>query len=619
MALLLAGCGPTSKPPAPRDQATSQAQNEVQARAAGLLMDGNGTVSILGGVQELVAVVKDAQGQPLAGAQVDWVIQGAAAVEASLLDETGAKVGDHRAVVTDDQGRAVQKIQAEKPGPVQVYAVLQPGAGKTPLLANTASTWVNARVEVPAQAQASSDGDARLSTRVLRGDGKPLPGYRVHWFVDDPASGQFRESGSAQASSVTDSLGVARIHLQPAAKDSAAARVNVAVEQPGREACQCSQVPTALMAAGQTQLVWQTAEPQPVSEPEPEKAPVVVAREPVKPHLELAMACPQAVDLGDRVEYELTLTNRGPGQARDVQVLDQLPPALRHDSGDAELVWRVPKLNPGKSTTARVWTRAVVAGEFENKAQVQGGKPMASCPILVRQGALNMVKQGPAERFLGQTSRYQIQVRNAGDGTAKQVVVGDAYPAGMRFLSAEPAGKHDAEKRQVTWALGDLPGGESRDIQVAFKSERIGRLCDKGQAMAEWGLEAQAVACTEVKGLVALLLEVVDGPDPVVLGTQTTYSIRVVNQGSAPATGVTVLSTLPAELAFVEAGGPTTAVVDGREIRFAPLASLAPGEKVVYQVKVKALKEGDVRFATEITANELSSPVGETESTRLYE
>lgn len=623
LALLAAGCD-SGRPPPPSvdkpaagqkaDQNTAE-QTDVQTRAASLAMARDVAVATLGGELELAAVVKDEHGRPLPDARVDWLLKGGEAVSARFLNDEGEAAGDHVSGVTDAQGRVARRLSAAKPGHVRVYAVLQTGAGRAPLLAPALASWINVRVDTPEVVEAKGGQAATVSTRVLRGDGKPLAGYRVHWSLDDPAAGRFRESGGGEASSLTDARGIARIHLLAAGPESRSARVGVSLQPPEREACQCSRLPASRLAAGQTRLVWQAAE----AKAEVPRAEAPKPRPPAKPDLHLAMTCPQGVELGERVEYELALANRGPGQAHDVLVQDRLPPGLQHDSGDAELSWRVAKLQPGQTVTGRVWARAATAGEQRHTARIAGQEGEASCVIRVRQGALGLVKQGPGERYLGQTARYRIQVRNTGDGIARQVVVGDAYPQGMGFLSAIPPGKHDEARRQVTWTLNDLPAGETRDIQVAFKSEGLGRQCNESRVLAEGGLEARDGACTEVKGLAALLLEVVDGPDPVVLGTPTAYRIEVLNQGSAPATHVAVQATLPEQLAFLEAGGPTQAVVDGRDIRFAPLATLAPGEKAVYRVRVKALKEGDVRFAAEITANELSAPVRETESTRLYE
>ena len=111
----------------------------------------------------------------------------------------------------------------------------------------------------------------------------------------------------------------------------------------------------------------------------------------------------------------------------------------------------------------------------------------------------------------------------------------------------------------------------------------------------------------------------VDSPDPVQIGTDTTYTVEVTNQGSATATNVKIICTLPAEETFLSAGGQTAGSASGNTITFAPLASLAPKAKATWTVKVKAKAEGDVRFRTSMIADQLKSTVDETESTNLYQ
>jgi len=57
---------------------------------------------------------------------------------------------------------------------------------------------------------------------------------------------------------------------------------------------------------------------------------------------------------------------------------------------------------------------------------------------------------------------------------------------------------------------------------------------------------------------------------------------------------------------------------DGRNIRFLPVARLAPGAQAVWELTVRAIDEGDVRFELEMTSREKQRPIRETESTTLY-
>lgn len=122
----------------------------------------------------------------------------------------------------------------------------------------------------------------------------------------------------------------------------------------------------------------------------------------------------------------------------------------------------------------------------------------------------------------------------------------------------------------------------------------------------------------EVKGVPAILLECVDDPDPIEVGGNVTYTITVTNQGTAVGTNITVQCKLPPEQEFVSANGPTNGSAEGRNVTFAPLATLAPKAAAVYKVTVKGTGVGDVRFGVELRSDQIESPVMETESTHIY-
>lgn len=610
LSLLTAGCDLPSSERSSPTPAPSGETTPPQARAAVLELadDALPPVGAVGAAQERTVVVKDDTGQPLAGVRVDWLLASVNPVPATLLKASTDGEGDSfQNVLSDAEGRATVWLRLDKPGRARALALVQTGMARAPLLREANAEAVDARVEPPRQMRAESGAAAILVTRVLRAsDGKPLAGYPVRWTLADAQAGRFRESGAELASTLTDAQGVARVHVLPGRRPGESVQVKVDVEKPAGQDCQCQQREAARIGGGQTRLAWSatnldadTLAPQ--------------------PDLRLAMACPQAVELGEGVEYRINLTNAGKAPARDVRLVDALPAGMRHESGKSSLEWRHARVEPGQLLSVSVPASAEAGGLAENVVRVAGTPLQARCATQVRQARLALAKQGPAARYLGQTARYDIQVSNTGDGVARQVTVADAYPAGLRFLSASPGASHDADKRQITWALDSLAAGEARQLRADFKTQEIGQPCNQVQARAERAAEARASACTQVKGLAALRLEVVDGPDPVVLNTPTVYRIEVFNQGSAPATHVAVRATLPEQLGYLDAGGPTQAIVDGRDIRFGPVATLAPGEKVVYTVRARALALGDVRFASEITARELDAPVRETESTRLYE
>jgi len=221
----------------------------------------------------------------------------------------------------------------------------------------------------------------------------------------------------------------------------------------------------------------------------------------------------------------------------------------------------------------------------------------------------------PNLRYVGRDATFEITVTNKGDAAAHNVLVTDMLPKELEFRTADNDGKRDGGN--VVWRLGTLEPGQSRTLSTTLRCLAIGKY--RNAATVAYCAELRADCEMEVKGIPAILLECVDDPDPIEVGNTVTYTITVTNQGSAVGTNVTIDCTLPAQLEYVAAKGPTTGSADGGKVTFAPLATLAPQAKAVYTVTAKGVGEGDVRFAVAMKSDQIETAVTETESTHVYE
>src|SRR5205814_889247 len=116
------------------------------------------------------------------------------------------------------------------------------------------------------------------------------------------------------------------------------------------------------------------------------------------------------------------------------------------------------------------------------------------------------------------------------------------------------------------------------------------------------------------EGVPALLLEVVDLDDPVEVGAETTYEIRVVNQGSCASQGLQIVATVPDGMTPQGATGPAPYHVHAQQVVFEPLALLAARADALYRVRVLCRTPGDWRFKVEMKCDQFKAPVHEEES-----
>lgn len=336
------------------------------------------------------------------------------------------------------------------------------------------------------------------------------------------------------------------------------------------------------------------------------------------PKLAIEKRCPANVTVCDPIEYVVVVRNTGDGVAKNVKFSDNLPAGLTTTDGKNAVSGSLGDLGPGQAKEIRFTAKASKPGSYNNvvSASADGGLTAeANCATVVRQPVLEVTKTGPKERYIGRSANYEITVTNRGDTPAQNTTLVDPIPAGTEFVSATDGGSLSGG--QVTWNLGTLEPGASKKVTIVLKANTAGTVTNVARATAICA-EAQASTAMETKGVPAVLLEVVDIEDPIEVGQNETYEITVTNQGSAQDTNIVITVTLPAEQDYVSSTGPTTGTAQGKVIKFAPLASLAPRAKATWKVVVKGTAAGDVRFRVSMDTDQTDAPVEETESTHIY-
>jgi uncharacterized repeat protein (TIGR01451 family) len=340
----------------------------------------------------------------------------------------------------------------------------------------------------------------------------------------------------------------------------------------------------------------------------------------IRPKLALTVTGPEGIQVGDRAEFQIKVANVGTGPAMNVVLHDVLPPGLWHSQGrhiDAELG----TLAPGESKIVPLPTTAVKAGPQVNETQVtaeDGLKASARSHIVVTEAVLSLTTSGPKRRYLNREAQFTIELANSGSAAAAGVVVTDQLPEGLEFVAASEGGVHDPATRTVRWQIEAVPPAQKRTLWVKVLAKAPGDLVTRTTAQATRGRELRAEAAVRVEGMAALVCEVVDLENPIEVGAETTYEIRVFNQGTAPSTGIQVVANLPRGLTAKGATGPVPYHVQGQQVVFDPLPKLAPRADTVYRVRLAGLEAGDLRVKVQLTSDQVRVPVCQEEVTHVY-
>ncbi|MCC7192425.1 MAG: DUF11 domain-containing protein [Phycisphaeraceae bacterium] len=341
----------------------------------------------------------------------------------------------------------------------------------------------------------------------------------------------------------------------------------------------------------------------------------------VQPMLELVASAPAEVLLCERIPVKYTVTNRGTGAARNVVIRHALPTGVAPRGSTAEqLEARVESLAPGESRSFVANVNASKTGRYTQSiaAAADGGlNANATASTVVREPVLSIKKTGPQTLFLGRDFSYDIVVTNIGDGDARDAVVEDTLPGNAQLVSATGGGT--SANGKISWNLGTLKPRDARKVTVTLRVEQATSVVNTATARAQCAAEVSSTITTAVRGVPAILLEVVDDPDPIPVGGEVTYTIRVTNQGSATGTNIKITAGLEDTMQFVSATGQTPGSASGQNVAFAALKSLAPKAAAEWKVVVKAVKTGDVRFRVEMNSDQLERPVTETEASNFYQ
>jgi uncharacterized repeat protein (TIGR01451 family) len=334
-----------------------------------------------------------------------------------------------------------------------------------------------------------------------------------------------------------------------------------------------------------------------------------------KPMLTIEKSGPATALLNSQVEYTVVVANRGNAVARNVVVKDTVPDGLASADGSRALTMELGDLAPNQAKTNRVSLKAVKRGEFCNVAVAtssNAGEVKDDACTVVQQPGLKVEKTGDKERFLGRNASYQIVVSNTGDTALTDVIVTDTAPADNTIVSATGA---TITGNKAVWRIANLAAGQQQKFAITLTSKTAGNYCNSVEVATAQGLKETSEACTLWRGLGAVLLEVVDDPDPIMVEETTTYTIRVTNQGTADLINLNIRAVYDAETAPVDSPQGT---VSGQNVSFPAVPRLAPKQSFTYTIRVKGVSAGDSRNRITLTADGLVSPVVEEESTRVY-
>ena len=293
-------------------------------------------------------------------------------------------------------------------------------------------------------------------------------------------------------------------------------------------------------------------------------------------------------NFGDKVDYTVTVTNDGMGDANNVVIVDRLGEGLTFVSASDNGVW-----DPVKRTVT--WTVDLAKGEskvFSVIATVVGyGNVTNSLVVGNKTAGVNVTVPeiipdktvGIENPNFGDNVTYTVKVTNDGIGDAKDVVVRDVLGEGLTFVDATGNYSFDEVTRTVTWIV-DLAKGESKVFSVIATVVGYGNVTNS------------LVVGNKTAGVNVTVPEII--PDKTAnisnpnFGDNVNYTVTVTNDGIGDAKDVVVRDILGEGLKFVSATGNYSFDEVTRTVTW--IVDLAKGESKVFSVITTVSGYGNV-------------------------
>jgi len=167
---------------------------------------------------------------------------------------------------------------------------------------------------------------------------------------------------------------------------------------------------------------------------------------------------------------------------------------------------------------------------------------------------------------------FSLTVNNNGPQTATNVAVADQLPAGLTFVSAVPSGVTTYSSGTGVWTIGSIASGATATLQITATVTAAGVKTNTAQISASDQFDVDStpgnsVAAEDDQASATItpvttdlqVTKQVDTPAPQ-LGTDVTFTITVLNNGTIGATGVLLNDLLPSGLTLVSStpSGTTT-------------------------------------------------------------
>ncbi len=328
---------------------------------------------------------------------------------------------------------------------------------------------------------------------------------------------------------------------------------------------------------------------------------------------------PEQILVGEQATFTIVVTNNNPdAAANNVVITDVLDEGLTQISSD--LATSIPQLAAGESQTYTIVVQADQRGDFTNEVTVDWderelsgqSEQFASATVTALLPTIEIEKTGRPVLYTGQIAPYTLTVTNTGDADLTGVVITDTFPSQMSYVSSTGGGT--ASGNVVTWPAVNLPVGGTHSVTVTLRGDTAGEPDNMASVTTTERATDDDSLGIRIIPAAGADINIVDNPDPALVGELVTFTITVDNQGStAPMTNIQVVVTLNDHWAIQSAGAGT---ISDNGATF-NLDTVGAGQTHTFTVTAEAIEEGSGQATATLTYQEFGGTNEKTQGTTI--
>ncbi|HYO25606.1 MAG TPA: hypothetical protein VEQ85_11745 [Lacipirellulaceae bacterium] len=556
--------------------------------------------------------------------------------------------------------------------------------------------WVDVQWTFPPPTVAGGGRAATLTTQVTRqSNGTPIEGWIVRYELAEGGGALAGGAGGQVVEVRTDANGNASVQATPTAAGAASTPVNIQLIRPAGFGE--GDAPRLVVGTGSSVIQWGGSSPYfspgasrppagatpspttpvptiPDAAPLPTTppggvwgppggagagipgasvSPGAIPNNPLpRPQLELTLSGdPQAL-AGGKATLTMRIRNVGAAPATNVRVVDQFDPGLTYPpqpnarrvefngigtiaaGGEANHSIPFDVMQPGRLC------HNVSVVSAENATDSKQFCLTAEQPPVEKVGAVRVLKEGPAQRIVGETALFRITVENTGEMPLVDIRVVDEYPT--QFFQIQPPTDlgFQVVSGRIAWTIPRLEVGTKRSYEfqalclasarpvLPKPPVRVTALTDPPTraipTAAEVDIEIlprQTTAPTSpplgAAPSAPLKVEAAFSQRQPRIGSRATCQVAVVNSSGVDDQNVQLRIVIPPQLAVDVAATQSSANVQptlvGDQLTFGPVAQLPPGARVLYTIEFNVVGPSEM---AEIVADVRSRNVTQSSPTR---